>query len=185
MLWAQFTAEEIEFSSVDTFDKRSEQENVDDQNGSVHTKFSNIYGNNVKLLLKWSILIWLFFKKSHDLTLAGHLSDNNAHEPTLSDLDRSTREQNWGWDIVVREGSLLVVSFVFGLSLKALFKSFFLDLLTFTCHSRLISQDTITLKNDTVYWDVHTGFDLDDVSDDDVVSMDWDFLGVSHDFRDF
>jgi hypothetical protein len=63
---------------------------MDNQNGGIHTKFTNIDSNDIKLLLKWGVLIWFFFKESHDLTFTSHITDNNAHEPTLTGLDLST-----------------------------------------------------------------------------------------------
>ena len=75
------------------------------------------------------------------------------------------------------------VGLEFKLSRDAFLKGFLEKMVTLTSHCRFISENTTTLENNTVNWNVHTGFNLDDITDNNIVSMDWDFLGVSHDFR--
>jgi len=116
LLWnVEFTTEEIELLSNHTFDEVSEKEAVDNQDSSVHTEFTNINSNNVKLILKWSSFIWLFTNSRENLTFAGHISDNAAKEPSLTGLDLGTREKYWGWNIMMTFGEL-GISFMINLS---------------------------------------------------------------------
>lgn len=63
---------------------------MDDEDSTVHTKLTNISGNDLKLVLERSSLIGLLLDSSENLVLTGVGSDNNGEEPTLTSLDLSS-----------------------------------------------------------------------------------------------
>ena len=173
-----FATEKIELFSNHTFDEVSKKETVDDEDGSVHTELTNIQGDNIKFILKWSCLIWLFLNGGENLTLTGHISDNAAKEPSLTGLDLSTREKNWGWNIMMTLG-VLWIGLMVSLSLLALGNGLLVEVIRLTSHGSFITQHTDGLKDDTVDWNVHTVLNLDLVTNLDVVLVDDLLLGVS------
>jgi len=88
--WAQFTSPQIELPSDHSLCKVTNQKAMNCQDGAVHSEFTNIGGDHIQLLLEWGLFTWLVFERTHDLALAGKLTDNNAHEPSLASLDLST-----------------------------------------------------------------------------------------------
>lgn len=175
---AEFTTEKIELLSNHTFDEVSEKKAMDNQDSSVHSELTNIDSNNVKLVLEWGSFVWFFLNRCEDLTFAGHISDNTAEEPSLTGLDLSTREKHWGWNIVMTLG-VLGVRLVISLSLFTLVNSLFIKVIRFSSHGGFVTQNTDSLKDDAVDWYVHTVFDLDFITDLDVVFVEDLFLGVS------
>lgn len=121
----QFSSHEIELSSDHSFDEVSQKEGVEDEDSSVHTELTNISGDDLKFHLEWGCLIGLLLNGGHDLTLASHLSDNDADEPSLSSLDLGSGKQNWRWDVMGSLSVLIVdVVLVLLLSLLALVVGF-------------------------------------------------------------
>jgi hypothetical protein len=92
---------------------------MDNENSAVHTKFTNIFGNNLKLDLKWSDFVGFCLNSSQDLILTGIWSNDNSEEPSLTSLDLSTGKENRGWNIMMSL-SELIICLVFSLSLEAL-----------------------------------------------------------------
>jgi len=60
---------------------------MDDQNGTVHTEFTDISSNFLKFLLKWGFFSGFLLNSIQNLVLACELSDNSTNEPPLSSLD--------------------------------------------------------------------------------------------------
>jgi hypothetical protein len=110
---------------------------VEDQQSGQHTKFTNISGNNLKLILKWSGFTTCIFKTSKNLTFAGHITDDSAYEPSLTCLDLGTREKAWRGNIMGCSffGFLIwVIIFMFSFSLEALLNGFFDQRKRFSSH---------------------------------------------------
>jgi len=151
---------------------------VHNQDGGVHSEFTNVDGDDVELVLKGSGFVGLVLDGREDLAFAGHVSDDAAEEPSLAGLDLGAREEHWGWDVVVAFG-VLGVGLVISLSLLALWHGLLVQVIGLTSHGGFIAQNTGCLKDDTVDWDVHTIFDFDFITDFDVVFVDNTFLRVS------
>jgi hypothetical protein len=73
---------------------------MDNENGAVHTKLTNISSNGIKFVLERSSLSLLGLNGGKDLILASIISDNGTEEPSLSSLDLGSRKENWGRNIV-------------------------------------------------------------------------------------
>jgi len=63
---------------------------MEDKSGGIHTNLTNIFGNDVKFVLKWSVFLWLGLNGSQDLSLSTLFTDNDSDEPALTGLDLST-----------------------------------------------------------------------------------------------
>jgi len=63
---------------------------MENKSGGIHTNLTNILGNDVKFVLKWSVFLWLGLNGSKDLSLSTLFTDNNSDEPALTGLDLST-----------------------------------------------------------------------------------------------
>lgn len=68
---------------------------MDDKDGTIHTKFTNISSDDFELILKGCGLVLFLLDSSEDLVLTSILVDNNCEEPPLSCLDLSSREDYW------------------------------------------------------------------------------------------
>jgi len=149
------------------------------QHGSVHTKDTKILTNFIELDLQRGLLIRVLLKLSLDLTIATVLSDDNGDEPSLTSGDLSTRQENGGGHVV---GASLLVAKLRQLLLPACLaetQSLLLKLVRFTSHSGLIRQYTRSLYNNTIDGDVHTGLNLQKVSNNNVAWVDTLFFTVS------
>jgi hypothetical protein len=84
------TTPKIKVSTKHRLDELSNHEGMDNENGAIHTKLTNIGGNGIELVLKWSGLSLLGLNGGKDLILTGIVSDNCTEEPSLTSLDLSS-----------------------------------------------------------------------------------------------
>jgi hypothetical protein len=129
--------------------------------------------------LQRSLLVGVLFELGLDLAVATVLSDNDSDEPSLTGGDLSARQED-GCGHVVR-ASLFVteLSQLFLSAGLAEAQSLLLKFVGFSCHCRLISQYTRSLHNYTIDGDVHTGLNLQKVSNNNVAWVDRLFFTVS------
>jgi len=144
---------------------------MDNENSAVHTEFTNIFGNNLKLYLKWSDLVGFCLNSSQNLIFTGFWSNNNSKEPSLTSLDLSSGKEYRRWDIMSSLGELLIL-LVFSLSNEALGESFLHQVIRLSSHGRLITQDTVGFNTHSINRNVHAVLDFNDVSTFKIVSVD-------------
>lgn len=154
---------------------------MDDKDGTVHTKLTNISGDGIELVLKRSGLSLLGFNSCEDLILTSIVTNDGTEEPSLTSLDLSSRKENWGWNIMRGLGEFSI-SLMLTLSEEALLNRLLLKMVRLTSHGRLVRHDTRALDANTINWDVHSILDHDDVSNHEVVSVSLLLDGISLNF---
>ena len=153
---------------------------MDNEDSAVHTKLTNISSNDRKLVLKRSSLVGFCLNSCKNLILTCVLVDNNGEEPSLTSLDLSSREDNWGWDIMSSHGELIFF-LMLSLSEKALVVGFSEQVIRFSSHRRLIYQDTVGFNANSINRNVHSVLDFDEVTNLQVISVLDLFLSASSD----
>lgn len=155
---------------------------MDGQKSAVHTKLSDITTNSFKLLLQGCSLN-SSFKCVQNSTFTTLFSNNDDQEPSFTGSNLSSRKHNGWWNImrfVLRLFRISILGIFFFLSEFTVVVGILLQLVWFSSHSWFVILDTRASNDNTVYWNIHTGNDLDNVTDLNEVVVKLLFFALPH-----
>lgn len=82
--------EQAELSENQSLDQVPGYQQMENQEGGVHSDSTDIGGNDVKLQLQGSYFLWFGSDGRENLSFSGEITDNNTKEPSLPSLNLRT-----------------------------------------------------------------------------------------------
>ena len=122
-------SKEVHLAVGELLNKESEKKHMEGQQGSVHTKTSEILTDFVELDLQGSLLIRVLLELCLNLAIATVLTNNNSDKPAFTCGNLSTGEKDRGGNVVCTSLLSAELSQLFFSAILAEFQSFLFKLI--------------------------------------------------------